>query len=297
GQPVAPKSQPIQLSEAMSGNTSENLSLRDGDVLTIRQNPGWNDIGASISLKGEFQHPGAYGIKPGERLSSVLQRAGGFSPLAYPYGAVLMRREVRELQLKSHAELVRRLRTEQQGLRALPESDADQKNVKLTALAESETALRQLEANPPVGRMVIHIQQDLKDWRGTAKDVIVRDGDELFVPKRSGYVLVNGQVFNPTAVAYQPGRSAKWYLSQSGGLTALAEKKAVFVVRADGSVIAARNVSGDWFSGDPMNATLRPGAMVVFPENPPKVRRNWTNTFQIAQIATSVALAVAYIHP
>src|SRR5262249_6495466 len=101
GQPINPHSKSVQLSAALSGDVDQNLLLRDGDVLTIRQNPGWNDIGASISLKGELAHPGAYGIKPGERLSSVLERAGGFGPLAYPYGAVLVRREVRDLQMKS----------------------------------------------------------------------------------------------------------------------------------------------------------------------------------------------------
>ena len=65
---------------------------RSGRLLTIRQLPGWNDIGSAIAIKGEVAHPGTYGIRPGERLSSVLERAGGFGPLAYTYGAVLMRR-------------------------------------------------------------------------------------------------------------------------------------------------------------------------------------------------------------
>src|SRR5216684_3564597 len=91
---------PIELSAAMSGGAKENVALRDGDVLTIRQVPGWNDMHASITLQGEVQHPGSYGIRPGERLSSVLARAGGFGPQAYPYGTVLMRREVRALEMK-----------------------------------------------------------------------------------------------------------------------------------------------------------------------------------------------------
>ena len=96
----------------MSGNENDNLQLRDGDVLTIRQAPGWNDIGASATVRGEVQHSGSYGIRPGERLSSVLERAGGFSAEAYPYGAVLMRREVREVEMKSHLALVQRIKAE-----------------------------------------------------------------------------------------------------------------------------------------------------------------------------------------
>jgi len=288
----------IKLSAAMQGDASADLSLHDGDVLTIRQSPGWNDIGAMITLKGELQHPGTYGIRPGERLSSVLARAGGFNAQAYPYGAVLMRREVRELEMQSRLELVQRIKTEQVSLKALPESDADQKNAKLTAIAETETTLQQLQANPPIGRVVIHVQPDLKDWRNTAKDVAVRDGDVLFVPKKAGYVMVNGQVFNATTISYQPGRSAKWYLSQAGGLTPLADRKAVFVIRADGSVVAAKNNTSGWWLGDPLSTALKPGDSIIVPEKAPKIGgRNWATIMQSAQVAASVALTVAYIHP
>src|SRR6202008_5048962 len=77
----------VAISEALAGDPAANLPVTKGDVLTIRQLPGWNDIGFSIAIKGEVVHPGTYGIRPGERLSSVLERAGGFGPLAYPYGA------------------------------------------------------------------------------------------------------------------------------------------------------------------------------------------------------------------
>ena len=288
----------IKLAAAMHGDVSADLPLHDGDVLTIRQNPGWNDIGAMIALKGEVQHPGTYGIRPGERLSSVLARAGGFNAQAYPYGAVLMRRDVRELEMQSRLELVQRVKVEQVSLKSLPEADADQKNAKLTAIAETETTLQQLQANPPIGRVVIHIQPDLKEWRDTSKDIAVRDGDVLFVPKKTGYVMVNGQVFNTTAISYQPGKSAKWYLSQAGGLTPLADKKAVFVIRADGSVIASKNNASGWWMGDPLSTTLRPGDSIIVPEKAPKIGgRNWATMMQAAQVAASVALTVAYIHP
>jgi protein involved in polysaccharide export with SLBB domain len=288
----------VELSAVLSGAANENIPLHDGDVLTVRQNPGWNDIGAMVTLKGELQHPGTYGIRPGEQLSSVLARAGGFSAQAYPYGAVLMRREVRELQMKSYTELVQRIKAEQVSLKALPETDADQKNAKLTAIAQTETALQQLEASAPVGRVVVHIKQENKEWQNSAGDVPVRDGDVLFVPKKAGYVMVNGQVFNPTAISTQSGRSAKWYLSQAGGLTPLADKKAVFVIRADGSVIAAKNNSSGWWSGDPLSATLRPGDTVVVPERTPKIGgHSWATAMQAAQLASSFALTVAYIHP
>jgi protein involved in polysaccharide export with SLBB domain len=288
----------INLTAAMSGDAKDDVPLRDGDVLTIRQLPRWNDIGASMTVRGEVLHPGTYGIGAGERLSSVLSRSGGFGPEAYPYGAVLVRKEVRDLEMKSHLELVQRVKAEQTYLKSLPETDTDQKNAKLTAVGQTESTLDQLEATPPIGRVVIHIRPDVRSWRNTAADIPLRDGDVLVVPKTTNYVTVTGQVFNQTAVAYIPGRSAKWYLSQAGGLTQLANKKAVFVVRGDGSVLGAKNNSDSWWSGNPLDATLRPGDSIVVPELAPKVGgRNWATIFQAAQIASSAALTIAYIKP
>ena len=65
----------------------------------------------------------------------------------------------------------------------------------------------------------------------------MRAGDVIYIPKRSNMVIVDGSVYNPTAITYKPGKNAEWYLSQAGGPTQLANKKAVFVVRGDGSVV------------------------------------------------------------
>jgi protein involved in polysaccharide export with SLBB domain len=288
----------ISLTSILNGNPTEDVPLRGGDVLAIRQVPGWKDIGASIKVSGEVTHPSTYGIQPGERLSSVLERAGGYTKNAYPYGALLMRRDVREVQLKSQMDLISRIKSEKVLLKSLPENDADQKNAKLTAISQTDSTLNELLTREPAGRVVVHIQKDLNQWKNTPADIMVRDGDVLVIPKNPNTVLVTGQVFNPTAVSQQGSRSAKWYLSQAGGLTPMADRKAVFVIRADGSVIAAKNNNSGWWSGDPLGASLRPGDTIVVPERAPKVGGpNFTTVLQAAQLVTSVALAVAYIHP
>jgi polysaccharide export outer membrane protein len=288
----------ISLASIKNGNVTEDIPLRSGDVLAIRQVPGWNDIGASVKVSGEVKHPSTYGIKPGERLSTVLERAGGYTPQAYPYGAVLMRREVRELEARSQMELVSRLKMERLQLKDLPDATQDQKNAKLNAIAQTDSTLGQLSTTPPIGRVVIHISSDMKQWKDTPSDIALRDGDVLMIPKKANVVMVNGQVFNPTAITAQANHSAKWYLDQAGGLTPLADKKGVFVVRADGSVLGNKKGSIWVLGGDPLSAALRPGDTVVVPEKTPKVGGpNWTLLMQSAQVASSVALAVAYIHP
>jgi protein involved in polysaccharide export with SLBB domain len=278
--------QPIPISAALAGDSSANLPLSNGDVLTIRQLPGWNDLGASISVKGEVKNPGTYGIRPGERLSSVLQRAGGFQPDGYVYGAILQRPQVRELEAKEQIQMVLRVKDLQNNLLLLPETDPRQKQAREMALQQYQSTITQLSSTPPVGRVAIRIAPDINRWENTSADVEVRAGDTLVIPKRPGFVMVSGQVFNPTAVTYRPGKSAKWYLSQGGGPTKLADKKSIFVIRADGSVIGAKE---SLWSGNSLNAVLRPGDTVVVPEKAIGGGIQWQTVFLATQVAASIA--------
>jgi polysaccharide export outer membrane protein len=276
----------IAISAALSGDAKSDVVVHNGDVLTIRQLPGWNDLGASISVKGEVKHPGTYGIRPGEKLSSILERAGGFQPDAYPYGVVLQRTQVRELEARDRDQMILRVNDEQANLQLLPETDPGKKKAKDMAILQWQTTLEQLSSNPPLGRVALRISPDISLWKNSAADVEVRAGDALIVPKKPGYVMVTGQVFNPTAVAYRPGKSARWYLSQSGGPTQLANKKAIFVIRADGSVLGSSQ--GMW-SGNSLSAALRPGDTVVVPEKAIGGGIQWQMVFLAAQVASSIA--------
>src|ERR1700721_612106 len=122
----------------------------------------------------------------------------------------------------------------------MPENDPRQKQAKETALQQYQTHVQELCANPPSGRVSIRISPDISRWKNSSADIEVRAGDSLIIPKKPSYIMVSGQVFNPTAVAFRPGRSAKWYLSQAGGPTQLGDRKAEFVIRADGSVIGTK---------------------------------------------------------
>jgi protein involved in polysaccharide export with SLBB domain len=281
------------LADPLSGGV-----LNNGDVLSIRQVPGWNDLGASIMVRGEVVHPGSYGIRPGERLSSVLKRAGGFSPAAYPYGALLLRMEVQRIEERSYSELVQRVREQQTSLKltATSTSDPDQKLSAESALIQWQTTLDNLVTTPPTGRVTIQISANIRSWANTSRDITVRAGDILVVPKRPSYVLVQGQVYGPTAVAYRPGKSARYYLTQAGGTTNMANKKAIFVIRADGTVIGSHSTL--WLTGDSLGVALQPGDMVVAPEKAlggPPVWKTLLSTAQIlSSLATSAILIATY---
>ncbi len=277
----------VQIGKALAGEADTDVRLHDGDVLTIRQLAGWNDLGSTIAVKGEVMHPGTYGIQEGERLSSIIQRAGGFRADAYPYAALFQRIQVKELEDQNRADLIRRVKGEESEIKVTGAADADPQ-LKQAALLQYQVTIDKLENTPPPGRMVIHISTDIKRWANTSNDIQVRAGDQIYIPKRSNMVIVDGAVYNPTGITFKPGRNAGWYLSQSGEPTQLANRKAVFVIRGDGSVVGG---SGGMFSGGVEKAELQPGDMVVVPEKQIAVNNKFQNTVMAAQIVTALGVA------
>src|SRR6185437_1321281 len=168
-----------------------DTSLKPGDVLTVHQVTGWNDIGASIVIKCEVAHPGSYGFTEGEHLSDVLRRAGGFRSTAYPEGAVLTRPEVAALEEKNKQELIRQIETASAASRLSPlAGSSDQGASAQLVQKQQDHVIAELRSQPATGRLVIHINSAIESWAGTAADIEVRSGDVLRIPKRPGFVLV-----------------------------------------------------------------------------------------------------------
>jgi len=175
------------------------------------------------------------------------------------------------------------------GLKLIPDVDDDQRNAKEASLQQWKSTLERLQETPPVGRLVIHVSPNVKRWANTSADIQVRAGDVLYIPKKPNFVMVDGSVYNPTAVTYKPGKSAEWYLKQAGGPNNVANKKAVFVIRADGSVTGG---SGGLFSGGALDTALEPGDMVIVPEKAFSGTSKWRTTLQAAQLVSSVGIAL-----
>jgi protein involved in polysaccharide export with SLBB domain len=286
--------QQVNLEAALKGTRTQDPVLQDGDVLTIKEVPAWNDIGASITVRGEVVHPGTYGISPGERLSSVLERAGGFLPTAYPQAAVLQRLDVRKLQEKSRNELIQEVQQNATNVKvSINASASDQAALQNAALQQHKQVLEALQNAPITGRLVVHLNRNLRSFANSIDDIQVRAGDALVVPKRPDFVIVTGQVYNSNAITYEPGRSAGWYLSRAGGVTGLGNKKAIFIVRADGAVVSGSGGMNSWWRGDVLSARVGPGDTIVVPEKPIGGSTFWKNMIQISQVASSAAIAAA----
>jgi len=281
----------VPIGKAMEGAPDADVRLRDGDVLTIRELTGWKDVGATVDLTGEVVHPGTYGIQEGERLSSIIQRAGGFLPSAYPYGTVFERVEIRDLQDKNRLALIQSVQGQEANVKLTPEQTGEDKLAKQAVIEQYEATLESLQNTPPEGRLVVHISSKQQHWANTSSDIQVRAGDRVHIPKRPGTVLVDGAVYNPTGISFRPGKSAEWYLKQAGGPTTGADRKAIFVIRGDGSVAGG---SGGIFGGGVTMAALQPGDMVVVPRKVYSVSHAFQNLALGAQIGQAVAIAAFY---
>jgi protein involved in polysaccharide export with SLBB domain len=271
------------------------VRLKPGDVLTVLQIPGWNDIGRSVKIRGEVLYPGNYGINEGEKLSTFLKRVGGFRESAYPQGIVLERDEVRKLEDQGRQELIRRLETTGATIQISPNTTGkDQADVLQAVQQQQEQAIARLRSQPVPGRLVVTITKDIGEWENTPSDITLRGGDSITVPKVPNFVLSYGQVYNANAITYKPGKTAGWYLKQAGGPTQLANKKGIYVIRANGSVISSSGTA-DLFSGGVLNTKLQPGDVLVVPEKFVTGSSAWKTTLETTQFLASLAIAAAAV--
>jgi protein involved in polysaccharide export with SLBB domain len=278
----------VHISAALANAPADNFVLHNGDTLTIRQLSGWNDLGASVTLRGEVAHPGNYGIRPGERMSSVLARAGGLLPTAYPQGIVFEREDVRQLEQKSREQLIQRIRMESTTFKtSMQDTAQDQAGLAQQSIAQRNDEIAALQQAPVTGRLVVRLPVNLAHFQGSPDDIELRRGDTLFIPKRPDFVIATGQVYNSNAITYRPHRTASWYLRQAGGPTDQGNLKMVFVIRANGSVVSGQG--GELWSGGVLSTAIEPGDTIVVPEKAIGGSNKWKNLVAIAQLAEAAA--------
>ena len=248
----------IDLAAALRGDPSANLLLQPFDSLNIKEIPDWGEQ-ETVELRGEVRFPGRYAIARGETLRSVLARAGGLSDLAFPMGSVFTRQELRQREQQQINVLSDRLQKDL-AILALQGAAANQSGAG-NALAFGETLMTQLRASKAVGRLVINLPRVVSSQQG-AEDIVLRDGDKLMVPKLRQEITVIGEVQSPTSHLYQAGLTRDDYIGLSGGMTRKADDSKVYVVRADGTVIASGG--NNWFSRG-AQIGIQPGDTVVVP--------------------------------
>jgi polysaccharide export outer membrane protein len=250
------------------------LQLKPYDQLVIKLTPQWEQPG-NVVLKGEVRFPGKYPIHRGEVLSAVVRRAGGLTDLAFGDGAVFIREELKNRERDQIEMLTNRLQSDLAAL-SLEAIASSASNANATGAAGAgqgllvgQQLLSQLRDTRPVGRLVIDIDGVMKGPPGATGDVILRDGDMLLIPKKAQEITILGEVQSPTSHVFEAGLTRDEYIAKSGGATQKADRKHIYVVRANGDVVAGGGAG--WFRRS-RTVEIRPGDTIVVPLDTERVR-------------------------
>jgi protein involved in polysaccharide export with SLBB domain len=232
------------------------IALSPGDI--VRFNPVFTDRdNGPVLLSGEFRRPGFYDIRRGERLSQLIERAGGLTDEAYPYGAVFTRYRVKQQEQRSYLRAASQLES---GLTTALSRASGREDAQALVTA-TQQLVTQIRATPAVGRVVVEADPTVLEVKPQV-DPIMEPGDSIFMPKRPFYVAVSGEVLNPTSLQFTPGASPGDYIKQAGGLTQDAEDDSIFIVFPNGQ---AQPVSTSFWNFT--SVKVPPGSTIVVPKD------------------------------
>ena len=234
------------------------FELQPYDQVFVRRSPSYNEQ-VNVTVDGEVLFRGDYTLNTkSERLSSLIQRAGGVSRYAYVRGAKL-RRVANEEELRRMEDVVKMMRRE------IGDAMANTLGLKVDSTFTVGIDLEAALANP-----------------GGDADLVLREGDVLTVPEYNNTVKVNGAVMMPNTVSYAAGKSVKYYLSQAGGYSANAKKSQKFIIYMNGQVAEVKG------SG---KKQIEPGCEIVVPNKTKKF--NFANIVSNATSFASLATMLA----
>lgn len=253
----------------------------------------------TVTIKGEVKFPGNYRIEDGERLSSLIQRAGGFTDNAYFYGTVYASKKAQEIQQKSIDAMVNQLELEsyrvvnEQKSEALSGNDLDAAAMTQKTIDDMLAKMRAVKAK---GRVTIQLA-DIDALRNTVYDFEMENGDSIDIPKRPNFVAVVGSVYAPSAYHYHSDKPLAYYLKRSGGPVKTADHKHIYLIKANGEVISKDQTTG-LFATRFEDINLMPGDTIVVPENLDRISalRLITNlTDVVFKIASTAGIAIALL--
>jgi len=213
-----------------------DLLLGDGDHLFIREAKDWVEK-RTIMLLGEVKYPGIYAAQSGERLSSVIERAGGFTEDAFAEGAIFTRISVRKAEEEARERFIkrqeRRLMEEEAGLSGRLVYSEAEREARGQSVARRRELLGHLAETEVPGRLLISLV--MKDgFKGTKNDILIEDEDVLYIPQDPSSVQVLGGVYSPSSITYQSQRGVEYYLEKVGGLSESADKNRIYIVKPNG---------------------------------------------------------------
>ena len=290
---------PFRLASAIDDPKSpDNQLLRPGDVVTIFSRADlelpMDKHATFVRIAGEVNAPGIYRVDSGETLRDVVEKAGGLTQHSYLYASIFTRISTRKAQETELRQFTEQMQRELVSTFANSRPQAGQTaNDQQAQLALQQAALSKLTAIRPTGRVVLTMKPDASSI-ADIPDFPLEDGDAYYIPPRLSTVQVAGAVYNANAFRYESGERLISYLNAAGGATRNADKKRMYVIRADGSVVSRQ--SRGWHShGKYENLRLLPGDAIVVPDKL-RTTSKMAEFLQLTQLSSQLALTSAAIN-
>ena len=240
-------------------NHDRQFFLQPYDVVHVRRSPAFSTA-RTITVTGEVNYEGDFTLESKSlRLSDAIKMAGGATDAAYLRGARLMRRMNDEERV--------RMRATREAIRELLVDRYDSVSWKRMDLDNSY----------PVG---IELDEAINN-PGSDKDVLLREGDRIYVPEYNGSVKVSGDVMFPNTIFYEKGQNAKFYVKQAGGFGHRAKKSKMFIVYQNGTVGIAKK-----------GAMPEPGCEIVVPSKKRREPFDFRTLTGITTPLTTIAMLI-----
>lgn len=227
--------------------------VKNNDALIIEEN-----IYGQVTLNGAINNPGTYKIRPGETLSQILIRVGGYRKDAYPFGGFLNNKRALALSETAKEKLYESFIS---NMVSNPIQINDGKSQLIALLTD------QIKSSKPSGRVIAEFDLDILSAKPDL-DTYLEDGDEIFIPAKTQQVYIFGDVAQEGAVRYVPNANMDKYLSMAGNILETADKKQIFIVYPNGetyrynsssSILSIVQVADN-------NELIYPGSIIYVPK-------------------------------
>lgn len=275
----------LNLKDILEGRTK--FELQDGDAVYIRDVVD-NNGSMVVSLGGEFNFPGRYEVAKGEKLSSVIRRAGGFTDDAYLNGAVFIREKVKQQQLRTIDDLDRRLDAALKNMLNQTTNDKDRANIQ-TTIDQRKEMLEESRNAPFLGRVVVKLDNKF-DFAEGDEDIRMENGDSLSIGSYPNIVSIMGEVYSPTSVVYgRKNNTVSECVNRAGGINEYGDEGNIYYMKPDGSVLTPRNTAFFGWKG------VEAGGVIVVPPKGPK-KDYLDQLTKVTQIIYQIAIAVGVVN-
>jgi protein involved in polysaccharide export with SLBB domain len=224
-----------------------NILANDGDKVFIRKHSL-----RSVNIEGAVLKPGRYLMAEGESIEDLLEKAGGYSKNAYPFGAIYENKSA--LLINKMAEDILYEKFIDNIITSSQKNPAA--NFNLSSVIELTESL---EKNVPNGRIVIDIE-------GDSSSVIIKDGDRLIIPEKPNNIYIYGEVSYEGALNYYPSKTIDYYISKSGGLKDNADDKAIYVLHPNGNTQRSTLRKSLFQNSPDAELILYPGSIIFIPK-------------------------------